>query len=88
MDVVAQPSSGSAWKGMELTGGAHMSSREGRENATSLVGANQKGKHISVGAPSAHEPNVLVREAVAYEEGWSGVGGVGPVGLDPREDSI
>jgi hypothetical protein len=54
---------------------------------TSLEGANQKGKHISAGAPSAHGPDGPVREAAAYEEGWADSGGAGPVGPDPREDS-
>jgi hypothetical protein len=37
-----------------------------REKATSSEGANQKGKRISTGAPSAHGPDGLVREAAAY----------------------
>jgi hypothetical protein len=43
--------------------------REKRENATSLDGANRKGKHISTETPLTHGPDGLARKASAYGEG-------------------
>jgi hypothetical protein len=43
-----------------LTGGVHMSMREKTEG-NYLEGANQKGKHISTGAPLAHRLDGLAR---------------------------